>query len=214
MQNNSTDNPSMTSPLDATTPINGTPTTSTSSEATPGTPASSVVPGTVTTPTPTATEQERRPRPPKTKPSFVALDVHLPREVDLRQPVDSPLPDHTLRMRYEIALHGGREEFLRVKSELVMPLALEVENLPQTDVSFPEMIDQVIIRPVVTKFRSFLQRRFDAASRVEAEKEVAAKSSPSPIETDLKASYPKNGAELSNPTKLVKPKAVWPHPTN
>ena len=38
---------------------------------------------------------------------------------------------------YEFVLRGGREEVVRVKSQLVLPMALALENLPQTDVEFP-----------------------------------------------------------------------------
>lgn len=96
---------------------------------------------------------------------------------------------------------------MRVKSQLVLPMALEVENLAQTDVSFPELVDQVIVRPVVTKFRSFLQKRFDAAARAAIEKEATPVEQP-PYEPPIKnVKLPKtaNGVAFSMPPISPKP---------
>lgn len=110
------------------------------------------------------------------------------------------LADHTLRLDYEMVLRGGREEVVRVKSELVMPLALELENMAQTDLSFPELFDRVIVRPVVTKFRSFLQKRFDAASAAEAKKRSDVEPLPTPSpSTNIKLPKPANGTSYPIP---------------
>jgi hypothetical protein len=113
-------------------------------------------------------------------------------------------------------LHGGRDEVVRIKSQLVLPLALEVENLAQTDVSFPELFDQVIVRPLVAKFRAFLQRLFDAASRAAVEKEAAEQETPQPANMEFKRSKPTNGATFTMPEIDPKPplptrpgSAVW-----
>jgi hypothetical protein len=83
-------------------------------------------------------------------------------------------------LTYHLVLTGGTEKVVEMKSQLVLPLALALENMPQTDISFPELFDQVIVRPLVSKFRSFLQRRFDAASEAEAKKKAEAEPPPEP----------------------------------
>lgn len=107
------------------------------------------------------------------------------------------IAEDTVLLAYQLVLHGGREEVVRVKSQLVLPLALEVENLPQTDVTFPELFDQVIARPLVAKFRAFLQRRFEAASRAEVEKKTAEKETPP--NGQYKPSKPTNGTTFTMP---------------
>lgn len=117
------------------------------------------------------------------------------------KPAEEVPAEDTVRLDYELILRGGREEVVRVKSQLVLPMALEVENLAQTDVSFPALVDQVIVRPLVTKFRSFLQRRFDAATRAQIEKEPAAVEPPfdEPPSKNVKLPKPANGAPFVMP---------------
>lgn len=131
-----------------------------------------------------------------------------------READDNAVADDTVLLAYQLVLHGGREEVVRIKSQLILPLALEAENLAQTDVSFPELFDRVIVRPLVTKFRSFLQRRFDAASRTEAEAKAVEQPPPAPMNMGLK---PTNGASFAMPEidtrpPLPKPPGsrVWP----
>ena len=112
---------------------------------------------------------------------------------------DEVVDEDAVRLDYEFVLRGGREEVLRVKSQLVLPMALALENLPQTDVSFPEMIDRVLVQPLNTKFRAFLQRRFDAASRATIEKETAEKETPPPANMEFKRPKPVNGAAFAMP---------------
>jgi hypothetical protein len=115
------------------------------------------------------------------------------------QPSEKPdskpeLPADAVRLDYELVLHGGAEQVVRVKSQLVLPLALADENLPLTDVGFPALLDQVIVRPLITKFRGFLQKRFDAASRAGVERPAIAKaSSPAAVEFGLKFPRSTNG---------------------
>ena len=61
-----------------------------------------------------------------------------------------------------------------MKSHLLLPLALEAENLAQTDMNFPELLERVLVQPAVTKFRTFLQKRFEAASRAAIEEKAGA----------------------------------------
>ena len=89
-------------------------------------------------------------------------------------PPSRGLPDHTVRLGYELVLWGGRHEILHVKSELNLPLALDLENLAQTDLAFPELVDQVIVRPMVARFRNFLQMRYDMAATVAQRQKAAA----------------------------------------
>ena len=116
-----------------------------------------------------------------------------------READDDAVAEDTVLLSYQLVLQGGREEVLRIKSQLILPLALEVENLAQTDVSFPELFDRVITRPVVTKFRSFLQRRFDAASRAEAEAKAAAETPAAPTNVGIRSPKPTNGASYVLP---------------
>jgi hypothetical protein len=114
------------------------------------------------------------------------------------------VPNDEVRLDYELVLRGGREEVVRVKSQLILPMALEIENLAQTDLSFPALLDQVIIRPLVTKFRSFLQRRFDAASAAEAKKRSEAEPPPSLPANNIKLPKPTNGVPYKVPDMSAK----------
>ncbi len=134
-----------------------------------------------------------------------------------READDDAVAEDTVLLSYQLVLQGGREEVLRIKSQLILPLALEVENLAQTDVSFPELFDRVLTRPVVTKFRSFLQRRFDAASRAQEEAKAAAETPPAPTNVGIRSPKPPNGAAFAMPEidarpPLPKPPGsrVWP----
>ena len=107
-----------------------------------------------------------------------------------------------MRLDYQILLRCGPEEVVRVKSQLVLPMALAFENLPQTDVSFPELLDQVIVRPLVAKFRSILQKLFDAASQTDATKE----------KTPEPATAPENGAAKSPSSRRYTMPVIDPSP--
>lgn len=97
------------------------------------------------------------------------------------------IAEDTVLLAYQLELRGGRQEVVRVKSQLVLPLALDMDNLAQTDVSFSELVDKVIVRPLVTKFRSFLQRRFDDASKAQKEAQAKAKTSTQPKQSPAHA---------------------------
>jgi len=161
--------------------------------------------------TPNATPSEydparSRPRPKGWKPRF--WPELLQREFQPAEPpAEEVVAEGTVRLDYDLVLRGGGGEVVRMKSQLVLPLALEPENLPQTDVSFPELVDQVIVRPLVTKFRSFLQRRFDAASLAATEKESAAVESPYQTQptTNFKPSKLGNSASFAMPEIETKP---------
>ena len=90
-----------------------------------------------------------------------------------------PVADDVV-LAYHLVLKGGTEKVVEMKSKLVLPLALALENMPQTDISFPELVDQILVRPLVTKFRAFLQRRFDEASAAEAKRKAEAEPPPEP----------------------------------
>ena len=151
--------------------------------------------------------QPGNPVPPSTtKPTVSELLGLPPTDLEIRD--DAAVAEDTVLLAYQLVLHGGREEVLRIKSQLILPLALEVENLAQTDVSFPELFDQVIVRPLVAKFRAFLQRRFDAASRAQIEKEAAA-AVESPYQPafsmNVKPPKPTNGVAFAMPEIDTKP---------
>jgi hypothetical protein len=163
---------------------------------------------------------------PTTKPKRTTSQLlGLPPTEREEQGDEDTIAEDTVRLAYELVLHGGRDEVVRIKSQLVLPLALEVENLAQTDVSFPELFDQVIVRPLVAKFRAFLQRRFDAASRAEAEAKAkqAAAEVPMPANLDggYKPSKPSNGTTFTMPEINPRPPlpqgpggAVWRGPNS
>jgi hypothetical protein len=115
------------------------------------------------------------------------------------------IPEDALRLSYELFLAAGREQVLRVKSMIEFPMALDLDNLAQTDLSFPEVLDRILIRPVTTKFHAYLQKRFDAASRAEAEREAAAKSPPPPVNMGFTIPKPANGADFAVPEPPAKP---------
>ena len=111
---------------------------------------------------------------------------------------EDAIAEHTVLLEYQFALHGGREEVVRVRSQLVLPLALKFEKLAQTDVSFPDLVVQVIFRPLMAKFRPFLQRRFDAASKAEAEAKAAAEP-PALVSARFKLPGPGDGKPMVVP---------------
>lgn len=160
------------------------------------------------TETPPAIRQRPRTRRERGKPEYHPTAVRhaeTPEEEPV-QPVS--VDEDAVRLDYEFVLHGGREEVVRVKSQLVLPMALALENLPQTEASFPELVDRVLVQPLNTKFRAFLQRLFDAASRAAVEKEAAAAVEPpyqTPPTTAFKRSMPGNGASFAMPEIDTKP---------
>jgi hypothetical protein len=150
--------------------------------------------------TPPATRQRPRTRRERGKPVYRPTAVRHadnPKEEPI-QPVS--VAEDEVRLDYEFVLRGGREEVVRVKSQLILPMALALENLPQTESSFPEMVDRVLVQPLNTKFRAFLQRLFDAASRAAIEKQTAAET-PLPPHSNGGYKSPKPG----NSTPLVMP---------
>jgi len=174
--------------------------------------------------TPPASEahQPGNPVPPSTTKPTVSELLGLP-PTDREILDDAAVAEDTVLLAYQLVLRGGREEVVRVKSQLVLPMALALENLPQTDVSFPELFDQVIVRPLVAKFRAFLQRRFDAASRTEAEAKAAPVEAPfqPAFSMNVKPTKPTNGASFVMPEIDAKPplpqrpgSRVWAAGTN
>jgi len=108
-----------------------------------------------------------------------------------------------------------------VRSALDLPMALGVESLAQTDLHFPELLDRIVVQPLITRFRVFLQRRFDAASRAAIEKEAAEKETPPPVNMEFKRPKPVNGAAFTTPEIDTKPpppqrpgSRVWAAGTN
>lgn len=175
------------------------------------------MPGEVAAATTTPAHQLRaRPRRERGKPEYQPRAV-LHAENPGEKPNEEVVVDEdAVRLDYEFVLRGGREEVVRVKSQLILPMALALENLPQTESSFPEMIDRVLVQPLNTKFRAFLQRLFDAASRAAVEKEAAEQETPQPANMEFKRSKPTNGATFTMPEIDPKPplptrpgSAVW-----
>ena len=120
-------------------------------------------------------------------------------------PLEPQIPEDSLRFRYEVFLAAGREQVLRVKSMIEFPMALDLENLAQTDVNFPDVLDRILIQPVTTKFRAYLQKRFEAASQAEAERVATAKPPPPSMDLGFKLPKPTSGTEFTAPEIPVKP---------
>lgn len=159
---------------------------------------------TTVTETPPASRLRARPRLERGKPEYHPKSVHQA-ENPGKEPTEEVMVDEdAVRLDYEFVLHGGREEVVRVKSQLVLPMALALENLPLTESSFPELIDRVLVQPLNTKFRAFLQRLFDAASRAEVDKKAAEKETP-PTSMEFKRPKPTNGASFAMPELDAKP---------
>lgn len=177
--------------------------------STPATAFEAPLPGATTVAeTPPANQPRARPRRERGIPEYhptAARHADNPKEEPI-QPVS--VAEDEVRLDYEFVLRGGREEVLRVKSALILPMALALENLPLTESSFPEMVDRVLVQPLNTKFRAFLQRLFDAASRVAVEKEAAAPVEPpfqGPVSVNARPSKPTNGATFAMPDLDAKP---------
>ncbi len=174
---------------------------------------------TTVTETPPASQLRARPRRERGNPEYhprAVLHAENPKEESIQEVV---VPEDAVRLDYEFVLRGGREEVVRVKSQLVLPMALALENLPLTESSFPEMIDRVLVQPLNTKFRAFLQRLFDAASRAAAEKQAAAVEPPiqRPFSMNAEPPKPGNGASFTMPEIDPRPplptrpgSAMWP----
>lgn len=160
---------------------------------------------TTVTETPPASQLRARPRRERGTPEYhptAVRHVENPKEKLVEEVV---VDEDAVRLDYEFVLRGGREEVVRVKSQLILPMALALENLPLTESSFPEMVDRVLVQPLNTKFRAFLQRLFDAASRAAVEKEVAENETPPPVNKEFTRSKPGNGASFAMPEIDAKP---------
>lgn len=166
------------------------------------------MPGAVAATTPPAHQLRARPRRERGIPVYHPTSVPHVTKSEVKPTEEFLVPEDAVHLDYEFVLRGGREEVVRVKSQLILPMALALENLPQTDVTFPELVDQVIVRPLVAKFRSFLQRRFDAASRAAVEKEAAGAVEPPfqrPVSMNVRPPKPTNGATFTMPELDAKP---------
>jgi len=189
-------------PITTLTPDSAAAATAAAGGSTPNCVSQAPMPGATTvTETPPATRLRPRNRRERGKPEFhprAARYAENPKEKLIEEVV---LDEDAVRLDYEFVLRGGHEEVVRVKSQLILPMALALENLPQTESSFPEMVDRVLVQPLNTKFRAFLQRLFDAASRAAIEKEAAAVEPPfqRPISVNAKPLKPTNGASFTMP---------------
>jgi hypothetical protein len=155
--------------------------------------------------TPPANQPRARPRRERGIPEYHPTAAQHVANPEAKPKEEVVVDEDAVRLDYEFVLRGGREEVVRVKSQLILPMALALENLPQTESSFPEMIDRVLVQPLNTKLRAFLQRLFDAASRAAVEKEAVEPPFQRPVSVNAKPSKPNNGASFTMPELDAKP---------
>lgn len=79
-----------------------------------------------------------------------------------------PLAEDAIRVEYAIKIQGGTEVILDVASQFDLPLALREECLTQTDAGFAQILDTVVVAPVLTQVRAYLQRRFEGYAAIKA----------------------------------------------
>ena len=95
--------------------------------------------------------------------------------------VEPPLPDSTVRVEYSIRIFGGAEVVADIRSRFDLPLALEADCLARTDLAFAELLDTIVVSPVTTQFRGFLQTCYDRYAKARAKPETAVKPPPDPL---------------------------------
>jgi hypothetical protein len=148
----------------------------------------------------------RRERP---RPTFTPTQRAHPPEPN-QEPVtetntEATLPDHTLRVEYEIRVLGGKEDVATIKSRFDLPLALKEESLARTDGDFADVFDKIVVAPLITQVRAHLQGRFDHYAEMKAKQLAAEAALPSPPNGQYKPPKPTNAASFAMPEIDTKP---------
>ena len=148
--------------------------------------------------------------PTRIKPKFVPRHVCLPRQADAQRAAEPEVPADTVRVAYSFRICGGTEVVVDVRSSFDLPLALGPESLAQTDVHFPELLDRIVVQPLSTRFHSFLQMRFEMASRAAIEEQCATEPPPfqPPAAGGIRLAKSANGASFGQPEIDAKPLAT------
>lgn len=147
-------------------------------------------------------EQPRRERPPRIKPPFVPLDVHLSRAPDMQPTAEPSLPTDTVRVEYAIRIQGGMEIIADLESRFDLPLALREACLAKTDCDFPQLLNSIIVTPVVTQFREFLRDQIERYDALRTKQEPPPEA---PASMGLKLPKSANGNPVITPPIQTKP---------
>ena len=136
-------------------------------------------------------------------------------ELNSGPPSEPPLPDHTLRIEYSFRVLGGRDLVADLRSKLDLPLTLTKESLARTDGDVADIIDKIIVAPMLTEIRAYLQQRFDCYA--DAKTKQTSPEPHAPTHAGIRSPKPPNGAAFAMPEidarpPLPKPPGsrVWP----
>ncbi len=172
------------------------------------------LPGATTvTETPPANRLRARPRRERPRPTFVPtqrLWAPEPGQPTVTETTpEALLPDHTLRVEYEIRVLGGNEVVANIKSRFDLPLALKEESLARTDGDFADVFDKIIVAPLLTQVRASLQSRFERYQEART-KQIAPPEAPlpSPHNGQYKSPKPANGTPHEMPE--IDPRPPFP----
>lgn len=77
-----------------------------------------------------------------------------------------------MHIEYSIRILGGDETVTEIQSQYNLPWALTEEALARTDCDFPEVFDKIVVAPLVTQVRSYLQGRFEGYQEARAKKVI------------------------------------------
>jgi len=151
--------------------------------------------------TPPATRLRPRTRRERPRPTFTPTQRAHPPEPN-QEPVtttspEAPLPEHTLRVEYEIRVLGGKEDVANIKSRFDLPLALKEESLARTDGDFADILDKIVVAPLLTQVRASLQSRFERYQEARAKQNTPPEAPlPSPPNGQYKPSTPGNNKHV------------------
>jgi len=160
-------------------------------------------------PPPTSPQLRALPRRERPRPQFVPTQRFRTPE-PVQQPItetspEPPLPDHTLRVDYEIHVTGGNEVVTDIKSRFDLPLALKEESLARTDGDFADILDKIVVAPLLTQVRAYLQGRFDHYAELKAKQTAAETPLPPHSNGGYKSPKPVNATPLDMPDIDCKP---------
>jgi len=177
--------------------------------STPSTAFEAPTPGEAAVATPLANQLRARNRRERPRPTFVPTQRFRAPEpvqpsVTATSP-EAPLPEHTLRVEYEIRVLGGKADVANIRSRFDLPLALKEESLARTDGDFPEVFDKIVVAPLLTQVRAHLQSRFDHYADLKAKQTAAETPLPSHSNGGYKSPKPANATPLDMPDIDCKP---------
>lgn len=164
---------------------------------------------TTVTETPPANQLRALPRRERPRPTFVPTQrLRAPEPgppLATETTPDASPPEHTLRVEYEIRVRGGNEDVATIKSRFDLPLALKEESLARTDGDFADIIDKIVVAPLLTQVRAHLQGRFDHYAELKAKQTAAETPLPPHSNGGYKSPKPANATPLDMPDIDCKP---------